>query len=265
MTYKGLHLFFTFIASWSSDRHPSLTYAAVYALYTMIQELEIPMCKNFERSIKLLFPDVNLPNKISDLTSKVKKKIESTSLTELNDVICQKIQRNPSLPGHFIGSNCEKKNITKVYLDQCEEGFDLDPVGHLTQQEVFELFQYRKKQNKTWQHVSLWLKNIYHLDDIPNRGSVCTSFTKIVRERAKISKNNVASIEAHKIKKYTLPVQVPVENQKSSHVADQTPALNIKKSCQATSTPDKKQAMLIEKLQNKISTCDKKFQNLILD
>ena len=139
--------------------HYKITYALYIHILNSIERRNLNVQSTMSKVLNMLYPGVNLPAKMSNLTRKVRKYNGDPSL------VIEGIQQksNPK----YIGNHCKEAGLKLLHLKDGSIEYNVHP-EHVTNGLIYELEKYRRSMNLPKRSVIQWTKRFFPQSALQN-------------------------------------------------------------------------------------------------
>ena len=146
----------------STNFDTKITYKMYDELLSLLSTRSINIQQAMTAILPMLHKDVNLPSKISNITRKVRKHIDSDK--NINETVSYLFP--PKRNDTEISSFCTEAGITIDNLSK-QEQLSISP-EYLTNQLIYDLERYRKTNNMPWSEAVKWHHKLFPFDQSDN-------------------------------------------------------------------------------------------------
>lgn len=159
----------------------------VHSFAEIIRSEGLNVSEYLPKLIHCINSEFVFPKKISDLTSKVERKLgaNQSSFSQVLEYKGAKV-----IPSLFVGKQCSSLGIDEVYLINCDDPHNNNKqIAKITNCVIYELYLYKERRNKTWDEMRKWLKCLFQLETEPK--TVHNRILKLKKERCAMIKNRL--------------------------------------------------------------------------
>ena len=135
-----------------SRGHYNITYALYLHILTSIEHRNLNVQNTMPKVLNMLYPGINLPAKISNLTRKVEKYNGDLS------VAIEGIQ--PKSVPEYIGNYCQEAGLKLLHLKNGSIEYHIHP-KYVTNGLIYELEKYRRSKNLPRRSIIQWTSHFF--------------------------------------------------------------------------------------------------------